>query len=291
MNLGQLLVQSLPIVLEGKVTTGDQNSVADTSLTGKFDDDSFKEALLFIRQTTDALAPVDQYSLITAYVDSSGEFTVSPDFTAAVGAGDYYAIADPIWSLYTVLRLVNQAFKKMGVISLTDVSLTASPNTLRYDLPEALWGYPIEKVEVGNNTDGWRDIGGWEKIHPATATGTHVLEFKSYPPYDPSVPATQTFRIWYKGYHPTIDTYDDSISHTIPDPLAIEYVKNELFGYLMEKEGSISEDMLRRFNIQRGDLANIESRNRIQSANKPISKFLSIRDMHAPRTGTWRRRR
>jgi len=279
MNLGQLLVQALPIVLEGKCTGGNSSTIVDSSLTGKYDDDSFKEALAFARVTTDGLAPVDQYSIISAFVDSTGTFTLSPALTAALAAGDYYAIADPIWNLYTVLRLVNQAFKKMGVISLTDVSLTALPNTSRYNLPEALWGYPIEKVEIGNDTDGYRDVGGWEKIHPATSTGTHVLEFKTEPPYDTAVPSTQTIRLWYKGYHATLDTYDDNISHTIPDPLAIEYVRSELFSYLLEKEGRISEDMMRRLQIKRGDLAQIESRNRIQSTNKPISKFLNIRDM------------
>ncbi len=282
MNLGQLLVQSLPVVLEGKATGGTSATIVDSSLTGKYDDDSFKEALAFIRVTTDGLAPVDQYSIISGYVDSTGTFTVSPVLTATVGAGDYYAIADPIWNLYTVLRLVGQAFQKMGLISLTDVSLTVASNTLRYNLPAAVARYPIEKVEVGNNTDGFRDVGGWQKIHPATATGTHVLEFVTQPPYDLVTPANETIRIWYKGYHSTLDTYEDAISGTIPDPLAIEYVRNELFNYLLEKEGRISEDMMRRLQIKRGDLAAIESKNRIQSTNKAISKFLGIRDMNAP---------
>ncbi|RPI95493.1 MAG: hypothetical protein EHM40_02765 [Chloroflexi bacterium] len=280
MNLGQLLVQSLPIVLEGKCTGGSSVTLADSSLTGKYDDDSFKDAITFIRVTTDALAPVDQYSVISAFTDSSGTFTFSPALTAVVGAGDYYAVADPIWNLYTVLRLVNQAFQKMGLISLTDVSLTGAAATLRYNLPAAVARYPIEKVEIGNNTDGWPDYTTkCEKIHPATSTGTHVLEFKDQPPYDGTTPANQTFRIWYKGYHATLDTYEDAISGTIPDPLAIEYVRSELFSYLLEKEGRISEDMMRRLQIKRGDLAQIESRNRIQSTNKPISKFLNIRDM------------
>lgn len=273
MNLGQLLVQSLPIVLEGKITSGDANSIADTSLIGKYDDDSFKEALLFIRVTTDGLAPQDQYSIISAYVDSSGEFTVSPDLSASVGAGDYYAIADPIWNLYTVLRLIDKAFRKRGIISLTNESLTVAANTLRYNLPEALWAYPIEKVEIGNNTDGFTAVGGWKKIHPTTTTGTHVLEFDSQPLED------ETIRIWYKGIHDTLNTYDDNISHTIPDALAIDWVKTELFEYLLEKEGRLSDEMMRRYQIQRGDSAAVRSENRIQSTNKPISKFLNIRDL------------
>ena len=288
MNLGQLLVQSLPIVLEGKATGGSTTTIIDSTLTGKFDDDSFKEALAFVRVTTDGLAPVDQYSILSGYVDSTGTFTFSPAVTAAVGAGDYYAIADPVWNLYTVLRLVNQAFKKMGIISLTDTSLTFAASTLRYNLPAAVARYSIERLEIGDDTNGWVDYGTpgsaglYDHIYPSTATGTHVLEFRRLIPRNQVSqvsPGDQTIRIWYKGYHDILDTYDDSISGTIPDPLAIEYVKSELMSYLLEKEGRISDDMMRRFQIQRGDLAQIESRNRITSTSKPISKFLSIRDL------------
>jgi len=279
MNLGQLLVQSLPIVLEGKATSGTVAIAADSGLIGKYDDDSFKEGLAFIRQTTDGLAPVDEFSVITGYVDSTGSITFSPFVSAAVEAGDYYAVADPIWNLYTVLRLVDKAFKSKGILSLTDTSLTGVASTLRYNLPEALWAYPLEKVEVGNNTDGFTELGGWKKIHPSTSGGTHVLEFSTQPPYDSTTAANQTFRIWYKGYHATLDTYEDKISGTIPNALAIEWVKTELMDYALEKEGRISDDLMRRFQIRRGDMARVESEHRIQSTPKPISKFLNIRDL------------
>jgi hypothetical protein len=100
-----------------------------------------------------------------------------------------------------------------------------------------------------------------------------VLEFTTAPPTD------QTIRIWYKGIHDTLSTYDDEISGTIPDALAIDWIETEMVEYLMEKEGRISEEMMRRLQIRRGDSAQVQSANRIQSTNKPISKFLSIRDM------------
>jgi hypothetical protein len=279
MNLGSLLVQTLPIALEGKATGGSTSTIPDTTLTGKFDDDSFKDGMAFVRVTTDGLAPVGQYSLITGYVDSSGEFTVSPVFSAAVGSGDYYAIADPVWNLYTVLRLVNQGLRRFGVISLVDTSITAAAQTLEYTLPLALKAFPLDKVELGNATDGWEELSDWYVL-PATAGSQGKLVFNYQPDYDGATAANQTFRLWYRDYHPNVDTYDDVISETIPEPLAIQYVKNELMDYLMQKDGRISEDMMRRFQISRGDLQDARANNRINTANRKISKFLSIRDMH-----------
>lgn len=278
MNLGQLLVQSLPIVVEGKATGGSTTTIADTTLTGKFDDDSYKEGLAFIRVTTDALAPVDQYSPITAYVDSTGTFTFSPAMTAAVGAGDYYAIADPFWNLYTVLRLVNQALHRLGVISLVDTSLTTAEDTLEYTLPLRLKAFPLDKVELGNSTDGWEELNDWYLLH-ATAGTQGKLIFNKQPPYDGTTASNYTLRLWYRDYHPTVDTYDDAIAETIPEPLAIEYVKDELMRFKLEKEGRISEDMMRRYQMQRGDLMQIKTDNRVHVANKKISKFLSLRDL------------
>lgn len=278
MNLGQLLVQSLPIVLEGKATGGSTTTIVDSTLTGKYDDDSYKEALAFVRVTTDGLAPVDQFSTITAYVDSTGTFTFSPAMTAAVGSGDYYSIADPAWNLYTVLRLVNQALRRLGVISLVDFSLTTAADTLEYNLPLRLKAFPLDKVEVGNSADGWEELNDWYLLH-ATAGSQGKLVFNKQPSYDSTTPANCTLRLWYRDYHPTVDTYDDFISETIPEPLAIEYVKDELMRYKMEKEGRISEDMMRRYQIQRGDLLQAESKNRVHVAHKKLTKFLPIRDL------------
>lgn len=280
MNLGSLLVQSLPIVLEGKASTnGTTSTIVDTALTGKFDDDSFKEALVFIRKTTDGLAPQDQFSVLTGFVDSSGTFTFSPAVTAASGSGDYYAIADPLFQLVTVQRLVNQALRRMGILSLIDTSLTTSSNTLEYTLPLRLKAFPLDKLEIGNTTDGWEENQDFYVL-PAASGVQSKLVFNSQPRYDSNVAANCTIRIWYKDYHEELDTYEDVLNENVPEPLAIQYVKNEIMEWQMG-QGRLSEEQLRRFQIQRGDLAQSRQDNRINSANKKISKFLSIRDLNS----------
>ena len=272
MNFGQLLVRSLPIVLEGKATGGDQNNIIDTGLAGRYDDDAFKDALAFVRKTTDGLAPQDQFSVIAAYDSSAQSFSIAPDLTANVWAGDYYAIADPQWPLVTVQRLANQALHNLGVISLTDDSLTVVANQRRYTLPEALWGFPIDLVEVGTQTKGFERMQGYRKIYPKTSSDSHYLEFDSLP----FAVAGDTIRIWYKSYHWDVSVYSDKISHTVPEPLAIEFLKKEILDELVNRDGYINDEMMRRLNLQRGNLGQVRTENRVHNAPRKISKFLPI---------------
>lgn len=274
MNFGQLLVRSLPIVLEGKTTGGAaNNTIVDTLLSGRYDDDAFKDALAFIRQTTDGLAPQDQFSITTAYNSATQTFSVSPIYSAIVEAGDFYAIADPVWPLPTIQRLANQALHNLGIITLTDDSLTVVSGQRRYTLPEALWNFPLDMVEIGNNTDGWDRMEGlWRKIYPKTSADSHFLEFDVVP----VAKTGDTIRIWYKNYHWNVNVYSDKISHTVPEPLAIEYLKKEMLNYLIEKDGYITDEMMRRLQIQGSNLAMARSENRIQAAPRKISRFLSI---------------
>lgn len=279
MNFGQLLVRSLPIALEGKATGGGTTTIIDTLLSGKYDDDAFKDALAFIRQSTDGLAPQDQFSVLSAYNSSTQTFTVDTAYSAVVGAGDYYAIADPAWPLPTVQRLANQALRKLGVISLTDDSIVLVNNERRYTLPEAIWGFPLDLVEIGNNVDGWtRMEGAWRVVYPESSADSHFLEFDLPPFVQPDIISGNVLyiRIWYRGYHWNVGVYGDKISHTIPEPLAVEYLKNELLDYLIEKDGYINDEMMRRLQIQRGNLSQVRTENRVHNAPRKISRFLSI---------------
>ena len=277
MNLGSLLVQTLPIVLEGKTTGGSTSTVVDSSLSGKYDDDSFKEAIIMIRKTTDGLAPQNEFSLLSAFVDSTQTFTFSPVASASVGSGDYYAVADPLYPLATVLRLVNQALHRMGVISLVDTSLTALEQTLEYTLPLRLKAFPLDKVEIGNATDGWSELSDYYVL-PAAPNSQSKLVFNRQIPFDTITASNYTLRLWYRDYHPELDTYDDVVSETIPEPLAIQYVKNELMEWAMTGN-RLSPEQVQRYQMQRGDLQMAKSESRINSAQRKLSKFLDIGNM------------
>lgn len=278
MILGQLLEKILPIQLEGKATGGTTSTIVDSALPGQYDDDSFKGALAFIHTTTDALAPQNQFSSISAFVDSTGTFTVDTAFTATVGSGDYYSIADPQYKRAPVIRIVNDALRNFGIISLVDISLTGLADTLEYTLPIAIKAFPIDKLEVGNATDGWEELQDWYVLPAAPGTQAKLV-FNHQPPYDGSTAANRTFRIWYQDYHPAVDTYEDYISETIPDPRVVHECKVALQKWMIEKNSDYSQEALTKLQMLQGDQQVSKIENRINKPTRKISKFLSIRDM------------
>lgn len=277
MILGQLLEKILPIQLEGKATGGSTTTVPDSTLTGIYDDDAFKGGLMFIHTTTDALAPQSQFQAISAYADATGTFTVDTVFTAAVGSGDFYSVADPQYKKVSVLRVVNDALRAFGIISLTNTSLTTLPDTLEYTLALAIKSFPLDRVELGNTTDGFSELTDYY-ILPALPGTQAKIVFNSQLPYDETTPTNYTLRIWYRDYHPTVDTYDDYISETIPEKRAIDECKLALHEYMMEKNSDMSEEARIKLGMltQKQGLSKVE--NRINVPNRRISKFLNIRD-------------
>lgn len=278
MNLGQLLEKILPIQLEGKATGGGTTSIADSTLPGSYDDDSFKNALAFIHSTTDGLAPQAQFSVVSAYVDSTGTFTVDTAYTAAVTSGDFYSIADPQYKKVPVLRVVNDALRNFGMIPLVDTSLTTAADTLEYTLPLALKSFPLIKVELGNVTDGFEELSDYYVL-PAAVGSQSKLVFNSQPQYDGATAANCTLRIWYNDYHPAVDSYDDIISENIPEPRVIHECKLALQEWMVEKNSDYSQESMMRLQLLQNKQAKAEVVNRINSPQRKISKFLSIRDM------------
>lgn len=277
MNLGQLLEKVLPISLEGKATDGSTTTIVDTDLIGKYDTDAFKDGIAFIHSTTDGLSPVSQFSILNAYADGTGTFTVATAYSATVGAGDYYSIADPQFRLIPVLRVVNDALREFGIISLVDTSLTTS-EALEYTLPLALKARPLDKVELGNTTDGFEELSDWYVL-PATGGTQGKLVFNTQPDYDGSTASNRTLRIWYKDYHPVVDTYDDYISETIPEARAVKECKAALQKYIMERDSDFSKEAMQKYGLYQNDLQEARNLHRINLPNRKVTKFLNIRDM------------
>lgn len=278
MNLGQLLRKILPIQLEGKVTGGSTTTIVDSTLPGQYDDDAFKGALAFIVTSTDGLAPQNEFSVISAYVDSTGTFTVDAAYSAAPQAGDYYAIADPQFTKAPVLRVIGDALRNLGVISLVDTSITTAGDTLEYSLPLALKAFPLDRVEIGNSLEGWQELTDWYVI-PAAAGSQSTLVFNSQPNFDTESPSNYTLRIWYKDYHPAVSAYSDYISETIPEPRLIHECKLALQEWLIEKNSDYSQEALTRLSLLQNKQAVARVENRINAAQRKISRFLPIRDL------------
>jgi hypothetical protein len=279
-NFGQLLQKVLPLQVEGEATGGAVGSVQDALLSGRFDDDSFVGSLVFIPATTDGNAPQGEFNEVQSYSDATGTFVLRDNFSAAVQGFDSYAIADPQYKKEPVFRVINDTLRAFGIIALADTSLTTLPQTLEYTLPLALKQFPIDRIEIGNTTDGFGEISpaSWYVL-PAAPGVQGKLVFNSQPKYDQDTPGNCTLRIWYRDYHEAVSVHSDPIAETIPDKRVIDECKLALFEWLMEKNSDLSEEARVRLGILQRKQAESEVKHRINNPSRRISSFLNIRDL------------
>lgn len=218
MNLGQLLESVYreihSDIVDGVATGGSTTTIVDTGLTSKpYTENRFKDWVAFISRSTDGAAPQYQYGIATTYVKSTGTITI-PTLTAAVGAGDEYAICKPDIPLYTLIKLCNDALNGL-FYSVPDTSLTTAEDTVRYTLPIATKGIQPYNIYLRDPSDyTLYDAPSWF-IETAAAGSTETLVFKTKPL------ALKTIVIEYKGIHPQLTTYSSSVSEKIHPRLAV----------------------------------------------------------------------
>uniref|UniRef100_A0A6M3L501 Uncharacterized protein n=1 Tax=viral metagenome TaxID=1070528 RepID=A0A6M3L501_9ZZZZ len=98
---------------EGTATSGSTSTVADTVNRTEADDyfNSMPHSEVYIRTTTDSAAPIRERRDISGFANTGGVVTISPVFSAVVGAGDVYAILTEYpWA--EVKRAINMAIDK-----------------------------------------------------------------------------------------------------------------------------------------------------------------------------------
>lgn len=281
MQLGKLLEECYVAcglqVLRRAATGGSTTTVIDTGLANKYGENKFSQGIqgghiLFIAQTTDRAAPEGQYGEVSAYATptSTPTFTV-PTMSAAAGSGDIYAVMKPTIQLYEMINRVNEGLRRLPKREKTDTSLTGTIDTLSYSLPLPINRYNIQKIEIGNNTDGWQDAPGFT-IVPATGSTTDKLLFTKQPPYDTTTAANQTFKITYRDVHPVLSTYSDYVEKNIPDELALAVCVESALEYLMNKKPSFFQD-----------------KNKLAVYQNAMKRAADAREMHMVRTVPARR--
>lgn len=237
LNLGQLLERSYrdmhADIVDGLATGGTTTTIVDTGLTSKsFRENHFKDWVAFISRTTDAAAPQYQFGIATAYVKSSGTITI-PTVTATVGAGDEYALCNPLVPLYTHIKLCNDALNDLFYAAV-DTSLTTVAETVRYTLPIATKGIEPYQVYLRDPSDYTiYEAPNWF-IEAAAPGSTETLVFKWQPDTD------LTIVLDYASLHPQLTTYSSSVSEKIHPALAVAAcVEKALYWKMKPKQRKI----------------------------------------------------
>jgi hypothetical protein len=238
-------------VLRRAATGGSTTTVIDTGIANEFQENEFTGTvddrhILFVVDTTDDLAPKHEFGEVSAFATptSTPTFTV-PTMSAAVASGDVYALMEPSIPLQEMISAVNRGLKRLPTREKVDTSLTTAASTLNYTLPLPVNRYTIQKIEIGNNTDGWEDAPGFT-IVPNAAGTQDILLFTHQPPYDSTTAANKTIKITWRFVHPTLSTYSDYIEKSVPDEVAIALCADAAMEYLMKKNPTYFRDQNRR---------------------------------------------
>ena len=209
------------VVYTGLATGGSTTTLIDTVKLGRWEDDFFNKVDLgtvwILRDAGGAsAAPEGQYATVSDFVSATKTATIST-VTAAVGAGDRYAIADDKFPLHTIIDNINMALLDMGNIIYTDTTtVQIDVDQTEYTLPAGLAGGDLDEVwlqTADTNTDDNR----WKLIP------------KSYWYVQKSVVGTEDELVFtiqlaedyycklvYDAPHPELYVYTDELSEHVP---------------------------------------------------------------------------
>jgi hypothetical protein len=199
------------IIQEGVATGGSATTIVDTVMRTEADD-YWNEGALIVLETTDDLAPAWEMRTISDFVNTTSTVTVGTAFSAAVGAGDSYAILKKRYPLNIIKQQVNLALTRLGAVPREDTSLTAVADQTEYTLP--LVANPLlRQVWYNTNDDDsndnqWSEIVNWSVRHGAPGTGDTLII--------PQLTAGKTIRLIYMGRHARLEADDDYLQEDIP---------------------------------------------------------------------------
>ena len=222
-------------------------------------------------------APEGEFQRISAYVDSTGLFTVDTAWSSAPAAGDTYAFTSDLYPLRSMVRLANAGLRKLGDITLVDTTtLDSASNQTEYSVAVGQKRFPPRLVsyqgKTGDANDNrWIDIYNWEFI-PETPGTTGLLIL-------PQLVNARDIRIIYDDIHPALNAFDDVVSETIHPSVAFAAVLERALSYQNTRLAGTDRFLLSRLNEAKAEL------NRAQIINpiwKParVSKLNTSRHYH-----------
>ena len=224
-TLSNLLVAVLQEIgqLKTTVATGGTTLTAiDTKQIGKSSGGAWKDGTLIVINDAGGAgaAPEGEFNRISAYVDTTGVFTVDTAFTVSVASGDTFGWASQFYPLHDVIEAINAGFRKLGDIALVDTTTldTASGKT-EYAASVAWKRREPGKIDYQGQTGDSDDnecirLHNWEFV-PAAPGSSGLIVFQE------QLISGRDIRVWYVDQHPRLNDFDDVVSETVTPKLAV----------------------------------------------------------------------
>jgi hypothetical protein len=228
-SFGKLLesvYRELGDLVVSRATGGSTTTVTDTTIADRYDNDEFGSseigwgAVFLLRDAGGAgAAPEGEFSRISAFNESTAEFTIDT-MTAAVASGDRYGATRGRISLDKMVELCNEGLRDLGLLELVDTTTLDTVSAQTEYACSAAWKYKVLGVDLQTNINDandnrWHSLpyGYWDYI-PAAGGSAGLIVLKDQPT------ESRDIRVWYLAQHPELNDYDDTVDEQVNPQLA-----------------------------------------------------------------------
>jgi hypothetical protein len=189
-DIAYRVARELSIVHEGTATSGSTTTTVDNIfLKDRFPDDHFKAGTIFIIYVASHVPfpphapPEREWARITDFAESTGMVT-HVALTAAVGAGDRYAVCNPEYTIDTIIQNTNAILSELEIPNVDISTIDTAENTTEYTLPTGVLDQNVKvwiQRSTVTNQNLWIEYHDWYIAETVTGTAKKLI-FRHQPP-------------------------------------------------------------------------------------------------------------
>jgi hypothetical protein len=233
-DLTYQLAVSLGVVNEGTATGGSTTTLIDTvELTQA--DDFWNLGTVWV--TYDAggagAAPQGEYSVISDFTASSDTVALRSTLTAAIAAGDRYAIGRPRYPLSLLTSKINEVLRQIPIQKDDITTVAIAADQTEYSLPADVWDLKEVWVQSSDDTNDTQPerIYDWTVKKSATGTANVLMLGRQFT-------ADTLLHLKYLTDHQTLRAATDKLDTTIH---VNRVVYNAVVGCLLWRKAKIGQ--------------------------------------------------
>jgi hypothetical protein len=210
-DLTYQLAVALGVVNEGTATGGSATTLVDTvELTQA--DDFWNKGTVWV--TYDAAgagaAPQGEFSVVSDFTASSDTADLRSTLTAAIAAGDKYAIARPRYPLSLLTSKINEVLRTIPIQTDDIATVTIAADQFEYSLPADVWDLKQVWLHTDSDTNATqpKQLFDWSVKKSATGTANVLMLERQF--------STDTLlTLKYLTDHQTLRAAADKLDSTI----------------------------------------------------------------------------
>ena len=230
------VARKLAVLRTGTATSGSATTLADTVHRTEVDE-HFIDGTIFITGTTDDLAPLNEWGIVSAFVNATGLATFT-ELTAVIGAGDTYGIISSRFPLDIIKTAINDEIIKYKAPRFDRTSLDVVIGQSEYTLPAGINRYNLINVyeETNDDADDPRWVAVDFEVQAATAGSQHTLTVKGQ-----RLGSGNDFMLEYSSWCAPLLNPTDILDESIPLPRLVVHAAAQAVLIVMSTHNSAGE--------------------------------------------------